>query len=507
MELRLVSDTGAGVRVFNDLTGKREDFTPQRPGQVGMYVCGPTVYDYFHIGNARTFLVFDTIRRYLEYRGFRVTYVQNITDIDDKIIQRAARDGVASEEIAARYTAAYVEDARALGVRPPDFGPKATEHLPEIVRLIATLIAGQNAYVVEGDVYFDTTSFPGYGKLSRQSLADLEAGARVEVDERKRHAADFALWKSRKPGEPWWPSPWGDGRPGWHIECSAMGMRYLGETMDIHAGGADLIFPHHENEIAQSEAATGRPFARYWLHSAFLTVGGQRMGKSLGNFLAVRDLLKDYASDVIRLFLLSAHYRSPLNYSEESIRGARGAMGRIRDAVTSLEQWAGAGAGGGGRGTVGGETGGSAGGVDLGEDEGAKGLPARLPSYRDRFIAAMDDDFNTADAISVIFDLVRDAYLSLDDGHAGAQVARPQLPAAARGTLTVLRELAGVLGLLGRPEDEGPLPEEIQSLIKLRQEARAKRDWRAADRIRDDLASRGVVLEDTPLGVRWKRRT
>lgn len=472
----------AMLKVFNDLTLQRQEFIPLEPGKVRMYVCGPTVYDYFHIGNARTFVVFDAIRRYLEYRGFEVTFVQNITDVEDKIIRRAAEWGVSPEELAHRYTEAYLEDSSALGIKPADIQPKATEHVGEIIAFIQRLVERGYAYVVDGDVYFDTRRFTTYGKLSHQSLEDLEAGARVEVDERKRHPADFALWKAKKPGEPGWDSPWGEGRPGWHIECSAMSTKYLGETIDIHAGGADLIFPHHENEIAQSEAASGKPFARYWLHGNLLNVGGQRMGKSLGNFVTVREARQQYDPEVIRFFLLSAHYRSPLNYTPESLDSARGALERLYNAAVTLEHLA---------------RPGRAEPADPEARQKAGELRARLPRYREQFVAAMDDDFNTADAIAALFDLVRDAHASLG----------PDAPAQVAGeVLGLLRELGGVLGLLGRAGGLGDLSDEIQSLIDKRQEARARRDWKDADRIRDELAARGIVLEDTPAGVRWKRK-
>ena len=470
------------LKVFNDLTMEREEFVPLEPGRVRMYVCGPTVYDYFHIGNARTFVVFDAIRRYLEYRGFKVTYVQNITDIEDKIIRRAAERGITPEELAHRYTEAFLEDTASLGIKPADVQPKATDHVDEIIAFIQRLIDRGFAYSVEGDVYFDTRRFAEYGKLSHQSLDDLEAGARVEVDERKRHPADFALWKSKKPGEPGWSSPWGAGRPGWHIECSAMSTKYLGETIDIHAGGADLIFPHHENEIAQSEAASGKPFARYWLHGNLLNVGGQRMGKSLGNFVTVRQAREKYAPEVIRFFLLSAHYRSPLNYTPESLESAKGALERLYNAAVTLEHLARA-----GREPT----------TDPEARRKAEEFRGRLPEHWQKFRAAMDDDFNTADGISAIFDLVRDAHASLT----------PDAPAdVAAEARRLLFELGGVLGLLGRAGGTDNLSDEIQSLVDKRQEARARRDWKEADRVRDELAAQGIILEDTPAGVRWKKK-
>ena len=483
------------LKVFNDLTMEREEFVPIKPGKVAMYVCGPTVYDYFHIGNARTFVVFDAIRRYLEYRGFEVTFVQNITDVEDKIIRRAAERGISPEEVARRYTEAFLQDSAALGIRPADVQPKATEHITEIVDLIQRLVERGYAYAVDGDVYFDTRRFTEYGKLSHQSLEDLEAGARVEVDERKRFPADFALWKAKKPGEPGWDSPWGQGRPGWHIECSAMSTKYLGETIDIHAGGADLIFPHHENEIAQSEAASGKPFARYWLHGNLLNVGGQRMGKSLGNFVTVRDARQRYDPEIIRFFLLSAHYRSPLNYSPESLEGAKGALERLYNAAATLEHLARPERQA--REQVEGQAAGRNQAMDPETRRKAQEFGARLSKYKDQFTAAMDDDFNTADAISALFDLVRDANASLG----------PEAPAeVAAEALSLLRELGGVLGLMGRAGGLNDLSDEIQSLIDQRQAARARRDWKESDRIRDALAAKGLILEDTPSGVRWKKK-
>ena len=372
------------IRVYNTMTRQKEEFVPVNNNKVGIYVCGPTVYDYFHIGNARIFIVFDVIRRYLEWRGYDVTYVQNFTDIDDKMIKRAQELGITVPELAERFIEAYREDAGALGVKKADVHPRATQHIEEIIQLIETLMEKKMAYNVDGNVYFDTQAYAQYGRLSKQPLEELETGARVEVDEQKKHPLDFALWKKQKPGEPAWESPWGLGRPGWHIECSAMSMKYLGDTIDIHAGGPDLVFPHHENEKAQSEAATGKPFAKYWLHAGYLNINKQKMSKSLGNFLTVRELGKEIDPLVIRFFMLSAHYRNPINYSPELLQQAQSGLERLNNVVYNLRHLL----------TT----------LPAGEEETSdteEKLQA-LQAYRERFIVAMDDDFNTADALAVL---------------------------------------------------------------------------------------------------------
>ena len=378
------------MQIYNSKNRRKEEFVPINPGEVRMYACGPTVYDYFHIGNARPFIVFDVLRRYFEHRGYKVTFVQNFTDIDDKMIKRANAEGITVKELGDRFIEEYYEDAKALGVRPATVHPRATEHIPQIIELVQKLINKGLAYEVDGDVYFDTAAFPAYGSLSGQNLEDLEAGARVEVDSVKKNPADFAVWKAQKPGEPAWDSPWGLGRPGWHIECSAMSMTYLGETFDIHGGGKDLLFPHHENEVAQSEGATGKPYVHYWMHNGFINVDNEKMSKSLGNFFTVRDILKEYDAEDVRMFMLSAQYRSPINFSREMIAQAHSSLSRLytaRDQMNFLLQHAPE--------------------RELNEEE--KAFTQRVTEYVAKFDSAMDDDLNTADAMGAIFELVKDA--------------------------------------------------------------------------------------------------
>jgi cysteinyl-tRNA synthetase len=470
------------LRIYNTLTREKEEFVPLVPGRVGIYVCGVTVYDLSHVGHARSALVFDMIRRYLLFRGYRVKFVRNFTDVDDKIIQRAQREAVTAHEISERYVAAEREDMAALGVLAPDVYAKATDHIPQMIALIERLIAKGLAYPVDGDVYFEVGRFPSYGRLSGKNLDQLVAGARVEVDERKRDPRDFAMWKGAKPGEPSWPSPWGPGRPGWHIECSAMAIQYLGETFDLHGGGEDLIFPHHECEIAQAEGATGKPFVRYWLHNGLLNLGAEKMSKSLGNTLSIRELVKRYEPDAMRLYLLGAHYRHPLDFAEERIAEAGRALARLRALVAEAERIAARGM----------------------PTPGPKGsLLDEVAAQRARFEAAMDDDFNAPQAIGVLFDLARIL-----------QGAREQV---AQGTLGggefllgvgELMMLARVLGLLESARREAAvdpqLKARIESLVYLRQEARRQRDFKEADRLRDELSRLGVVLEDTRDGTSWK---
>jgi cysteinyl-tRNA synthetase len=459
------------------MTMQKEEFVPLEDGKVKMYACGPTVYDYIHIGNARPIIVFDALRRYFEYRGYEVTFVQNFTDIDDKIIRRANELGISSRELAEKFIEEYYVDAKGLGVREATVHPRATENIQQIIDIIKTLIDKGLAYESGGDVYFRTERYDGYGKLSHQSLDDLRAGARVDVSEIKENPMDFALWKKAKPGEPAWPSPWGEGRPGWHIECSAMSGRYLGKTIDIHCGGQDLTFPHHENEIAQSEGASGQTFVRYWLHNGYINVDNKKMSKSLGNFFTVRDAAAAYGYENIRMFMLMSHYRSPLNYSGEALTHAKNALERLKQARTSLQFVAENGQEG---------------------DFDEASLDAKLASYRARYIEAMDDDFNTADAISVIFELVREANTLVSSG---AMTRR-----AAEKVLALFDELTGVLGLLYAEKDEDTkLAEEVEALIAARQAARKEKNWAEADRIRDKLKEMGIILEDTPQGVRWKR--
>ena len=465
------------MRFYNDLTMQKEDFVPITEGKVTMYSCGPTVYNYIHVGNARPIIMFDVLRRYLEYRGYEVTFVQNFTDVDDKIIKKANEEGVSSAEIAEKYIAEYWNDVKALGVREATVHPKATENIPQIIEIVQTLMDKGYAYEVNGDVYYRTAKFRDYGKLSHQNLDDLQSGARVEVNDVKENPMDFALWKAAKPGEPAWESPWGMGRPGWHIECSAMSNRYLGKTIDIHTGGKDLVFPHHENEIAQSEAANGVPFVHYWLHNGFINVDNRKMSKSLGNFFTVREAAAVYGYDCIRMFMLMSHYRSPLNYSTDVLEQAQAALDRLRTAKDNLDFFAENGKDG-----------------DLNEADAA--FVAGLDKYRQRFIEVMDDDFNTADAVSVIFELVRDV-------NAAVSPAADPTKALAKACRDIFMELCGVLGIPFAQADS--LDREIEEKIAARQAARKARNWAEADRIRDELKAAGIILEDTPQGVKWHR--
>jgi len=463
------------MKLYNTLTRKKEEFVPLHPGEVRMYSCGPTVYNYFHIGNARPFIVFDAFRRYMEYKGYKVTFVQNFTDIDDKMIQRANEEGITVRELGERFIREYFKDADGLGIHRADYHPKATEHIGDIIAMIEKLMDKGLAYQLDGDVYFDTKAFSDYGKLSGQHLEELELGARIELNETKKNPMDFALWKAQKPGEPAWESPWGPGRPGWHIECSVMSSKYLGETIDIHSGGQDLIFPHHENEIAQSEGATGKPFARYWLHNGHINVNNQKMSKSLGNFFTVRDISGEFDLEVVRFFMLSAHYRSQVNFSREMLEQAQSALERLYNARTNLEHLL--------------KTA-----VDRPLEGEEEELVSRFEGYTAGFEAAMDDDINTADALAVIFELVRDINSSIRPDH-------PQ--AVIEAALNQLVKLTGILGLLAK--SSGDLDAGIEALIEERQQARKAKNWALADKIRDDLKARGIVLEDTPQGVRWKR--
>ena len=465
------------MRFYNDLTMQKEDFVPITEGKVTMYSCGPTVYNYIHVGNARPIIMFDVLRRYLEYRGYEVTFVQNFTDVDDKIIKKANEEGVSSAEIAEKYIAEYWSDVKALGVREATVHPKATENIPQIIEIVQTLMDKGYAYEVNGDVYYRTAKFRDYGKLSHQNLDDLQSGARVEVNDVKENPMDFALWKAAKPGEPAWESPWGLGRPGWHIECSAMSNRYLGKTIDIHTGGKDLVFPHHENEIAQSEAANGVPFVHYWLHNGFINVDNRKMSKSLGNFFTVREAAAVYGYDCIRMFMLMSHYRSPLNYSTDVLEQAQAALDRLQTAKDNLDFFAENGKDG-----------------NLSEADAA--FVAGLDKYRQRFIEVMDDDFNTADAVSAIFELVREV-------NAAVSPAADPTKALAIACRDIFMELCGVLGIPFKKEDD--LAGEIEEKIAARQAARKAKNWAEADRIRDELKAQGIILEDTPQGVKWHR--
>ena len=464
------------MKIYNSLTRKKEEFVPLKPGKVSMYVCGPTVYNYFHIGNGRTFIVFDTIRRYMEYRGYEVNFVQNFTDIDDKMINKANEENTTVKEIGDKYICEYYKDADGLNIKRATTNPRATEYINEIIDFVSGLIEKGYAYEVNGDVYFRTKKFEEYGQLIGQNLDDLQAGARINVDERKEDPMDFAIWKAQKPGEPAWECPWGLGRPGWHIECSCMAKKLLGDTIDIHAGGMDLAFPHHENEIAQSEALTGKKFANYWMHAAFLNVNNQKMSKSLNNFLTARDALKEYDADVIRFLMLSGHYRIQLNFSNELLESAKASVERLYNAIGNLENLI------------------SEVKNEKMTDEEIKYLEL-LDAYRQRYIEKMDDDFNTADAISVLFDLIRDI-----NSNVGIDSSKELCEKA----LELIRELGLPLGILQKTT-KGDLEAEIEALIAERQQARKDRNFALADKIRDELKARGIELLDTPQGVRWKK--
>ena len=480
------------LHIYNSLNRQLEEFIPLQDGKVLMYSCGPTVYDFFHIGNARTFLVSDIVRRYLEYKGYSVTLVQNLTDIGDKIINRASEMGIDAPLLAKNNAEAYFEDSECLGIRAADVHPRATEHIPEIIELIRILMDKGAAYAVDGDVYYRVDSFDGYGKLSHRRPEDLLAGARVEVNERKEDARDFDLWKKAKPGEPWWDSPWGKGRPGWHIECSAMAMKHLGETIDIHAGGQDLQFPHHENEIAQSELATGKPFARYWLHVAFLRVNGQRMGKSKRNFIFVRDALKDYSAEAIRHFLISAHYRHPLDYSSSSLKESSSAIRRLNNCLDALKPYQSM-------------TDTSLLDSDTFSEVDTSILEA-IQSMRDGFEEAMDADFNTARAIGEIFKFVGEVNQTLAE--TGENLADTTKAALGRGYGS-LKEMCEVLGIYSELTESGDgnmelLNQLMNLIIEIRQTARLHKDWETADKIRDRLKQLSIELQDTRHDVTWK---
>ena len=464
------------MKIYNTLTRKKEEFVPIDKNEVRMYSCGPTVYDYFHIGNARPFIVFDTMRRYLEYRGYNVKFVQNFTDIDDKMIKRANEEGITVKELGERFIEEYFKDAKAIGVEKATVHPKATENIDAIIDIIKTLEEKGYAYNVDGDVYFSTKKFDGYGKLSKQPLEDLEAGARIDVNETKQDAMDFALWKKQKEGEPAWESPWGMGRPGWHIECSAMANKYLGKTIDIHSGGQDLIFPHHENEIAQSECANCQPFANYWMHNGYININNKKMSKSLGNFFTIRDILKDYDGEVIRYFMLSAHYRNPINFADTLMEQAKSAVERVYTCLDNLDFL-----------------------LKNGEDreltDTEKEYSAKLDEYKQKFIDSMDDDLNTAAATSAIFDIVYASNTALSSENKNAKEVIQK-------TIDLIRELGGVLGLFQKKENKS-LDAEIEELIAKRNKAREEKNWAEADAIRDKLKEMNIILKDTPMGVQW----
>ena len=458
------------MKIFNTLTRKKDEFIPITPGEVKIYACGPTVYNYIHIGNARPLCVFDVLRRYLEWRGYKVTFVQKFTDIDDKLIKKANEEGITVPEVAERYIKEFWVDAKGLNVREATVHPRATENIDEIQRIITELVEKGYAYTAGGDVYFRSKKFEGYGKLSHQPLEDLEAGARIATDDIKEDPMDFCLWKGAKPGEPYWQSPWGDGRPGWHIECSAMAEKYLGKTIDIHCGGLDLIFPHHENEIAQSECANGCDFAHYWMHNGFINVDNHKMSKSLGNFFTVRDVAEKYGYEPIRYLMISSQYRGPINYSVDIIEQSKNALERLYTCRNNID-------------------------FALKNAQDGGETPDFIEERRQEFITAMDDDLNTADALAAVYTLVRDINTVIANG-----AGKETLNACAQA----FDELTGVLGLVYNRKAEA-LDSEIEELIAKRTEARKNRDFKTADEIRDKLKDMGIILEDTPQGVKWTR--
>ena len=465
------------MKIFNTMTRSKEEFKPLEEGKVKMYVCGPTVYNYIHVGNARPFIIFDTLRRYLEYRGYDVTFVQNFTDVDDKIIKRGHEEGIAPEEIAQKYIKEYFVDADGLGIKRASVHPQVTENIEQIIEFVKELEDKGYAYAVNGDVYFDTQKFEGYGKLSGIKQEELEAGSRIEVNDQKKHPMDFVLWKAKKEGEPGWTSPWGEGRPGWHIECSVMSNRYLGETIDIHAGGQDLKFPHHENEIAQSEARSGKNFSNYWLHNEYINVNNEKMSKSLGNFFTVREIAEIFDLEVVRLFMLSTHYRNPINFSDEILNQSKAGLERLYNAkekalftINNLED------------------------SKMTEEE-AK-LQEELAGFRQKFIDAMDDDVNTADAVSVIFELAK---------FMNSNVTEKSSKEFAQKVIDEFNELTSVLNIVNKDQKEDILDEEIEQLIAQRTEAKKNKNFQLADEIRQQLLDKGIILEDTRQGVKWKR--
>lgn len=471
-----------GIKIYNSLNRQLEDFVPLNPEQVSIYSCGPTVYDYIHMGNARTALVTDIVRRYLEYRGYTVKLVQNLTDIDDKIINRAAELGVTAKQLAQQNGEAFLQDSQRLGIHPADVHPKATEHIPEMISLIQALLDKEAAYVIDGSVYYRVNRFAEYGKLSNRKPEDLLAGARVEIDRRKEDPRDFDMWKAAKPGEPSWQSPWGRGRPGWHIECSAMAMKHLGTTLDIHAGGEDLQFPHHENEIAQSEMATGCTFAHYWIHVAFLKIDGRRMGKSEQNFILLRDALDNYPTEVIRHFLISAHYRHPLDYNQESLVKSEGAFRRLSNCLDALKKYDGR--------------------FEANETTTSP-LQHAVQEMKSQFTAAMDTDFNTAQALGAIFTLVSEVNRSLST----ANETPPPVLAQAYYALAETCQVLGIYNTETQRSDGNNVEQNdhlINLLLEIRQEARSRKDWDTSDKIRDRLKELNIEIQDTREGATWK---
>ncbi|NLW69595.1 MAG: cysteine--tRNA ligase [Eubacteriaceae bacterium] len=464
------------MKLYNDLTNKKEEFIPLTEGEVKMYCCGPTVYNFFHVGNGRAFAVFDVLRRYLIYKGYKVKYVQNFTDVDDKIINRAKQEGISAEQVADKYIEEYFIDSRALGIMDADFHPRVSQTMPEIIKFIEDLIASGHAYERQGDVYFDVSTFPTYGRLSGQSIYELQAGARIDINEIKDDPLDFALWKAKKEDEPYWESPWGQGRPGWHIECSAMCNKFLGESIDIHTGGYDLIFPHHENEIAQSEARNNVQFAKYWLHNGYINVDNVKMSKSLGNFFTVRDIAEKFDLEAVRLFILSVQYRNPINFSDESIIQSAAALDRLYNAKENLKYLLGTA-------------------QDKPIDENEKAWLNALIARLAKFEAAMDDDLNTAEALGEMFEMVREL-----NSFANEKTSKAALEEA----LNIYMKPAGILGILSGREDI-LLDEDISALIEERQKARKEKNFKRADEIRDILKDKGIILEDTANSVKWKR--
>ena len=464
------------MKIFNTMTRTKEEFKPIEEGKVKMYVCGPTVYNYIHVGNARPFIIFDTLRRYLEYRGYEVTYVQNFTDVDDKIIKRGHEENIPPEEVAKKYIEEYFVDADGLGIKRATVHPQVTNNIEEIIAFVKELEDKGYAYAVNGDVYFDTQKFSDYGKLSGIKQDELEAGSRIEVNDQKRHPMDFVLWKAKKEGEPGWMSPWGEGRPGWHIECSVMSRRYLGDTIDIHAGGQDLKFPHHENEIAQSEARSGKTFSNYWMHNEYININNEKMSKSKGNFFTVRDISKLYDLEIVRLFMLSTHYRNPINFSDEILNQSKAGLERLYNAKERLEFIISKLS-------------------DNAENAEELKLEEELNSFRQRFIEAMDDDLNTADALSIVFELAR---------FMNSNVNENSTKEFAKKVLDEFNELTSVLNIVNKKQDD-MLDEEIEALIQKRTEAKKNRDFKLADEIRDELLEKGIILEDTRQGVKWRR--
>lgn len=467
------------MKIYNSLTRQKEEFVPIDSNEIKIYACGPTVYNFIHIGNARPLIVFDTLRRFLKYMGYKVKYVQNFTDIDDKMINRANQEGITVKELADKYIAEYETDARGLNVLEADVHPKATENIDAIIDIVSKLIENGYAYESNGDVYFSAKADQEYGKLSHQPLEELEAGARIDVSEQKRDPMDFALWKAQKPGEPAWKSPWGLGRPGWHIECSAMANRYLGTTIDIHGGGQDLIFPHHENEVAQSECANGAPLARYWMHNGYINVDNRKMSKSLNNFFTVREIAQEFDYEVIRFFMLSAQYRSPVNFSKELMEQAKNALDRLYNCLLSLNFMA------------------ENSHIEEATEE-EKTLFQPIAAMEHDFQAAMEDDLNTANAIAVLFDMVKAINTAFHENEVHSKDILSQCGA-------LLKKLGGVLGILTKNISSSP-DAEIEKIIEERQTARKNKDWAKADALRDQLAAMGIILEDTPLGVKWKRK-